>query len=174
VWPGEVGEYAVPLDPTNKPAGSYAEWFQAMTGSTRYGPVIGTTIRLATAAFTGSLVRNSTGVVIPVGGAAMYSFDVKNTGNTVWPVGGTSPVRATVMGSKSANTSWLNTTRPTQLDGNVTRRGATTVLPGEVGRFTFVLSANGRPAGSYRETFGVGWETWRAMVLSVPVTYTIR
>ncbi len=48
------------------------------------------------------------------------------------------------------------------------------MLPGEVGRFTFVLSANGRPAGTYRETFGVGWETWRAMVLSVPVTYTIR
>ncbi|HEV2888792.1 MAG TPA: SpoIID/LytB domain-containing protein [Frankiaceae bacterium] len=174
VWPGEVGEYVVPLDPTNKPAGSYAEWFQAMTGSTRYGPVIGTTIRLAAAAFTGSLARNSTGVVIPVGGAAMYSFDVRNTGNTVWPVGGTSPVRATVSGSKSANTSWLNGSRPTQLDGNVTRRGATTVLPGEVGRFTFVLSANGRPAGTYTETFGVGWETWRAMVLSVPVTYTIR
>ena len=175
VWPGELAEYRVPLDPTNRPAGSYAEWFQAMTGSTRYGPVVGTTVKLSSATLSGQLVRNSTGVVIPAGGAAMYSFDVKNTGNTVWPVAGTSgPVRASVSGSKSANTSWISSIRPTALDGNVTRRGATEVRPGEVGRFLFILSANGRPAGTYRETFGVGWEAWRAMVLSVPVTYTIR
>ena len=172
VWPGEVAEYLVPLDPTNKPVGTYPEWFQALAGTTRYGPVIGTYVKLAAATFTGQLVRNSGGVVVPAGGAAMYSFDVKNTGNTTWPVG--DAVRATAPNSKSANTSWINTSRPTALDGNVTRRGATDVRPGEVGRFTFVLSANGRAAGTYTETFGVGWETWRAMVLSVPVTYTIR
>ncbi|HEX8002530.1 MAG TPA: SpoIID/LytB domain-containing protein [Mycobacteriales bacterium] len=174
VWPGEVGEYVVPLDPTNKPAGSYYEYFQAMAGSTRYGAALGTTVKLTAAAFTGSLARNSTGVAIPAGGVAMYSFDVKNTGNTAWPVGATSPVRATVYNSKSYHSSWLHSARPTALDGNVTRRGATSVLPGEVGRFMFYLSANGRPPGTYRETFGVGWEGWRGMVLSVPVTYTIR
>jgi len=174
VWPGEVGEYRVAIDPTNKPVAKYAEWYQVMAADLRYGPVIGTYVSLSAATFTGQLVRNSTGVVVPVGGAAMYSFDVKNTGNTTWQVDPASAVRATASNSKSANTSWINTSRPTALDGNVTRRGATDVRPGEVGRFTFVLSANGRAAGTYTETFGVGWETWRAMVLSVPVTYTIR
>lgn len=175
VWPGELAEYRVPLDPTNRAAARYAEWFTASTGSAAYGPVVGTNAYVSAATLSAQLVRNSAGVVIPAGGAAMYSFDVKNTGNTVWPVAGDSgPVRALVSGTKSANTSWINTIRPTALDGNVTRRGATSVLPGEVGRFTFILSANGRPAGTYRETFGLGWETWRAMALTVPVTYTIR
>lgn len=174
VWPGEVGEYLVPLDPTNRAVGTYAEWFQAMAGTTRYGPTAGTYVKVGTAAFSAQLARNSGGVVMPAGGAAMYSFDVKNTGNTTWPIVPGGPVRALVSGSKSGNTSWITLSRPTALDGNVTRRGATDVRPGEVGRFTFILSANGRPAGTYTETFGVGWETWRAMVLSVPVTYTIR
>ena len=32
-WPGDTD--LVPLDPTNRAPGSYAEWFQAVTGSTR-------------------------------------------------------------------------------------------------------------------------------------------
>lgn len=173
VHPGEVAEYRVPIDPTNKPAGTYGEWFQSFvaTVGARYGPVVGTSVSLVVASFTGQLVRSSTGVVVPRTGVATYSFDVKNTGNVVWPVNG--PVRVTAPSASHAP-SWLSTSRPGPLSGNVTRPGATSVAPGEVGRFTFQLAGNGRAPGTYTERFGVGWEAWRAMVLAVPVTYTIR
>ncbi|HEU0131632.1 MAG TPA: SpoIID/LytB domain-containing protein [Mycobacteriales bacterium] len=171
VYPGEVGEYRVPIDPTNRAAGTYGEWFQATAGATRYGPVAGTSVSLTAAAFTGSLTRYTTGLVVPATGTATFSFDLKNTGNTVWQVGGS--VRVTAP-SASKTATWLTATRPGAVTGNLTRAGAGDVRPGEVARFAFTLGGNGRAPGSYRETFGVGWEAWRAMVLSVPVTYTIR
>jgi SpoIID/LytB domain protein len=172
VYPGEIGEYVVPIDPTNRAAGTYGEFFQATNGATRYGPVAGTSVSLAAAVFTGTVTRNTSGVVVPKGGTATYSIDVKNTGNVVWAVNGA--VRLVAGASKSATASWPTPSRPGAVSGNLSRQNATTILPGEVARFTFTIGANGRAAGSYSETFGLGWETWRAMVLSVPVTYTIR
>ena len=173
VYPGEVAEYRVTLDPTNKPAGTYAERYQASTGTAYYGPVVGTSVTVAAATFTGTLTRNTSGIVVPKGGSATYSFDVKNTGNVPWPV--RSSVRVSAPTSVSKATSWISPSRPAAIMGNVTRGwSATSVAPGEVARFTFTIAANGRAAGSYTETFGVGWEAWRAMVLSGPITYTIR
>jgi SpoIID/LytB domain protein len=172
VYPGEVGEYVVPIDPTNKAAGTYGEFFQPTNGATRYGPVAGTNASVAAATFTATLTRNTSGIVVPQGGAATYSIDLRNTGNVVWQVAGA--VRVVAGGSKSATASWLTPARPAAVGGNLSRKNATTVLPGEIARFTFTIGANGRAPGTYSETFGAGWEAWRAMVLSVPVTYTIR
>ncbi|MDQ1712348.1 MAG: stage sporulation protein [Frankiaceae bacterium] len=172
VYPGEIGEYVVPIDPTNRAAGTYREFFQATSGNTRFGPVVGTTASVAAATFTGTLTRNSTGVVVPKGGVATYTIDLKNTGNVTWTVGGNVVLSAGA--SKSATPTWRSPSRPAAVGGNLSRKNATTIRPGEIARFTFTIGANGRAPGTYHETFGAGWETWRAMVLSVPVTYTIR
>lgn len=174
VHPGEVGEYRVPIDPTNKAAGTYGEWFQAMVdGGAAYGPVVGTSVSLTAATLTASIVRNTTGVVVPRDGTHGYTINLKNTGNVPWPVAGA--LRLSTPGdSPSYASSWLSPHRPSWVDANVTRPGATTVRPGEVARFSFYLAGNGRKAGTYTESFGAGWEAWRSTGLRIPVTYTIR
>ncbi|HWL38259.1 MAG TPA: SpoIID/LytB domain-containing protein [Frankiaceae bacterium] len=173
VHPGEVAEYRVPIDPTNKPAGVYGEWFRAMVASsgTRYGATVGADVTISAATMAGTVTRNTTGLSVPAGGTATYSIDVKNTGNTTWRVG--SAVRVSVKGSGSAHSSWINAGRPTAIDKNVSRAGATDVRPGERARFTFTIAANGRAPGSYTETFGCGWEAWRSTGLRIPVSYVI-
>ncbi len=173
VYPGEVGEYRVPIDPTNKTAAAYGEWFQPMVVSTglRYGPVLGTTVTVSAATLAATVTRNTSGIVVPLGGTATYSIDLKNTGNTIWEVGGSFRISAP---STSATSTWLTPTRPTAVTRNLTRPGATDVRPGEVARFIFGIGANGRAAGSYAETYGAGWEAWRSTGLRIPITYTIR
>jgi SpoIID/LytB domain protein len=173
VHPGEVAEYRVPIDPTNKAAGTYGEWFRAMVASsgTRYGPAVGADVTVSAATMAGTVTRNTSGLSVPAGGTATYSVDVKNTGNVTWRVG--SAVRVSVPSSPSAHASWLTPTRPTAISKNVSRAGAVDVRPGEVARFTFAIAANGRAPGSYTETFGCGWEAWRSTGLRIPVTYVI-
>jgi SpoIID/LytB domain protein len=173
VQPGEVGEYRIPIDPTNHAAATYHEYFQPMVASTglRYGPVAGTDITVSPATLAAVLTRNTSGIVVPRGGVATYSIDLKNTGNTTWQVGGAFRLSAA---STSATSSWLAPTRPTAVTRNLTHPGAATIRPGEVARFVFTIGANGRAAGSYAETFGAGWEAWRSTGLRIPITYTIR
>jgi hypothetical protein len=110
---------------------------------------------------------------VPAGGLAAYTVYLKNTGNTTWTVNGS--VRMSSPGpSPSYGTGWLSNIRPTAIDANVTRPGATTVRPGEVARFSFYVAANGRKPGTYTETFGAGWEAWRSTGLHIPITYVIR
>ena len=170
VYPGEVAEYRIPIDPTNLPAATYGEWFRAMATS-RYGPTVGADVTVAAATISASVVRSSAGRSVPQGGTATYSIDLKNTGNTTWWVG--RHVRLSVPASPSAHSSWITPSRPTAADANLTRPGATTVRPGEVARFTFTIAANGRAPGRYAETFGAGWEAWRSTGLRIPVSYVI-
>lgn len=171
VYPGEVGEYRVPIDPTNKAAATYHELFQPVAGTARYGPVTGADVTVSAATFTAAITRNTTGIVVPRTGVATYVVELKNTGNTWWSVN--SSVR--LYGpSASATSTWLTTTRPTALDSNVTRPGATNVRPGEVGKFVFTIGGNGRAAGTYTETYGAVWEWWRNTGLAIPITYTIK
>jgi SpoIID/LytB domain protein len=173
VYPGEVGEYRVPVDPTNKAPATYGELFQPMVASSglRYGPVLGANVTVSAAVLTATLTRNTSGIVVPLGGAGTYSVDLKNTGNVPWPVGG--PVRLSAPTTSHTST-WLTTTRPTAVTRNITRPGATDIRPGEVARFIFTIGANGRAAGSYAETFGAGWEAWRSTGLKIPITYVIK
>ena len=172
VYPGEIAEYRVPIDPTNKAAATYREWFRAMVASTgaRYGPSVGADVTVAAATLSASVVRQTSGVSVPRDGAKSYVVDLKNTGNTTWRL---STFRLTVSGSKSAHSTWLSASRPTAVDKNLTRPGALYVKPGEVARFHFVIAANGRAPGRYTETFGAGWEAWRSTGLRIPVSYVI-
>jgi hypothetical protein len=130
-------------------------------------------VSLTAATLTASIARNTTGVVVPRDGTHGYTINLKNTGNVPWPVAGA--LRLSTAGdSPSYVSSWLSPHRPSWVDANVTRPGATTVRPGEVARFSFYLAGNGRKAGTYTEWFGAGWEAWRSTGLRIPVTYTIR
>jgi SpoIID/LytB domain protein len=173
VYPGEIGEYRVPIDPTNKTPATYGELFQPMVASTglRYGPVLGTQVTVSAATLTATLTRNTSGITVPVGGLGTYSIDLKNTGNTTWQVGGYVRVWAP---STSHTSTWLATTRPTAVTRNISRPGATTIRPGEVARFIFTIGANGRAKGAYTETFGAGWDNWRSTGLKIPITYVIK
>ncbi|HVF03303.1 MAG TPA: SpoIID/LytB domain-containing protein [Frankiaceae bacterium] len=172
VYPGEVAEYRVPIDPTNKTAKTYGEWFRAMTAAgTRYGPTVGADVTVSAATLAATIAKNTTGVSVPKGGAKTYTIHLKNTGNTTWLVN--HHLRLSANGSPSSTASWLSPGRPSAVDSNVTRPGATTVRPGEVARFSFWIAANGRAPGRYSETFGAGWEGWRSTGLRIPVSYVI-
>jgi len=176
VYPGEVGEWRVPLSAFRKSAGSYTVTVQPVSpGGVLYGPKVTTTIRVTTAAFTGSLVRVSPPVNVPSAGYATAYIDVKNTGNVPWAVG--SAIRSEALatgGSPSRHTSWLSPTRPGPIRSNVTRPGATAINPGEVARFVIVLAGNGRSPGARSEPFGVLWESWtRLPGVKATLSYTV-
>lgn len=173
VYPGETAEYRIPIDPTNKPAQTYGEFFRALDTSTgrRYGPAAGAYVTVKAATLAASIGRNTSGIAVPRAGTATYSVDLKNTGNTTWNVG--REMRLTSSSSPSYHSSWLHSRRPTAIDRNVTRPGATVVYPGEVARFTFTIAGNGRAPGRYTETFGALWEGWRSTDLRIPIAYVI-
>jgi SpoIID/LytB domain protein len=173
VYPGEVGEYRVPIDPTDKAAATYGEWFRAVAGATPYGPVLGTSVTVSAATLSASVTRNTRGITVPRTGTATYTIELKNTGNTTWKVGSNLRL-STPTASPSATSSWITPTRPSAITLNVTRPGALYVAPGEVARFTFAVAGNGRAAGTYSETFGAGWEAWRSTGLRIPVSYVVR
>jgi SpoIID/LytB domain protein len=173
VYPGDVAEYRVPIDPTDKAAATYGEWFRAVAGATPYGPVVGMPVTVSAATLAASVTRNTRGIKVSRTGVATYVVELKNTGNTTWRV--QSNLRlSTPTASPSATSTWITKTRPSAVTANVTRAGATTVAPGEVARFTFTIGGNGRAAGTYTETFGAGWEAWRSTGLKIPVSYVVQ
>ena len=173
VWPGEVGEYRVPIDPTNKTAKTYGEWFRPIYGSTWYGPVLGTSVTVSPATLAAAVTRNTRGIVVPRTGVATYVVELKNTGNTTWQVGANMRLM-TASPSPGATSTWITSTRPCAITANVSYPGARYVTPGQVARFTFTIGGNGRAPGTYNETFTAGWEAWRPTGLSIPVSYVVR
>jgi hypothetical protein len=173
VYPGEIGEYAIPIDPTNKASATYGEWFRPILGSSWYGPVAGTSVTVAPATLSASVTRNTRGIVVPRTGVATYVVELRNTGNTTWRLRANLRLM-TASASPGATSTWITPTRPADVSANVTRPGATDVRPGEVGRFVFTIGGNGRAAGTYAETFGAGWEAWRPLSLRIPVSYVVR
>ena len=67
VWPGEIGEWRIPLSATGKAAGQYVLKLQAVTGTGRYGPLLTTTVTVSgtggprTAPASGSAVFKGSG-----------------------------------------------------------------------------------------------------------------
>ncbi|MBW8801195.1 MAG: hypothetical protein JF597_48895, partial [Streptomyces sp.] len=162
VYPGEVGEWQIPLSGYRHTPGTYPLALQLFGPDGKaYGPRQSLSVSVTAASFTGSLVGTSSGVRVPRNGTASAWFDVKNTGNIAWPVGG--PIRSAVVassGSPSHASSWINAMRPGALTSNRSRPGATTVRPGETARFVVVLAGNGRAPQTTSELFQAGWETW--------------
>jgi SpoIID/LytB domain protein len=176
VYPGEVGEWRVPISASGKAAGSYPLSFRAMDPSgTPYGPTVATTAKVITGTVVGSLVRVSGVVRIARNGTGYTFFDVKNTGTANWPVRGA--LRAfsfTSGGSPSRNSTWLSNTRPSDIRVNVSRIGAPEIRPGEVGRFGLTLAGNGRAPGTYAEDFGGIWDAYaRLSGVRATLRYTL-
>ncbi len=177
VYPGEVGEWFVPLSVGSSPVGTYTKSFRALVeGVTWYGPVVSGVVHVRTGNFGASISRVvSSALAVPSAGTGQAYFDLKNTGDLSWPVGGA--VRSasrTSGGSPARAAGWLSASRPGPLTSNLTRPGATTVEPGEVARFLFPLAGNSRAPGRYSEDFGMLWEGWRWAAPVVRITYSIR
>jgi hypothetical protein len=174
VYPGEVGEWRVPISAFKKPAGSYPLSFRAATPEgVAYGPTMSSTVTVTQASFTGSVVGKAGVVRVPSNGTALTWFDVKNTGNVTWPVGGMLRSEA-LSGSASRHASWLSAVRPGSLTHNLTRPGAADIRPGEVARFRFVLAGNGRSVRSSSEAFDAVWDGWTRLPASrVVLSYQV-
>lgn len=176
VYPGEVGEWLVPLSAYHQPAGYYPITLQLATpAGAVYGPTMTTTVKVVQSVFAGSVVATAPSVTVPSAGTAATWFDVKNTGNTNWAVG--AAVRSEVLtsgGSPSHASTWIAANRPSSITANLTRPGALDIRPGEVARFSFALAGNGRPPTATSEPFGVLWEGWKVLSgLRAVLPYTV-
>jgi SpoIID/LytB domain protein len=175
VYPGEVGEWRVPLSAARHTPGTYNMALQAKgPDGVPYGRRFTVAVKVDAAVFSGTVTRQSGPLVVPSQGSTQAFFEVRNTGNVAWPVNG--PVRSEALaagGSPSRATSWLNAGRPSYLSLNLERRGATEVRPGERGRFLVELAGNGRGARTTSEPFGVVWESWARLGLTVTLTYRV-
>jgi SpoIID/LytB domain protein len=173
VYPGEVGQWLVPVSAYRKAAGSYTMTLRAVGAHGLYGPMLRVSTKVVAASFAASKYAVSSSVRVPSHGTTRAVLYVKNTGNVDWPVGGA--VRSRILGSSSPSKArpWITAQRPGSLSSNLSRRGATTVRPGEVARFELVLAGNGRSPRSTSERFGIVWETWRAPSLAVTLAYRV-
>jgi len=176
VYPGEVGEWRVPLSAFKKAPGTYPIELQAKgPDGALYGPKLTTSVTVTKATFSGSLVRVGASVSVPRTGSGLAFFDVKNTGNVGWPIG--AAVRSEALapgGSPSYASSWISPARPGAIRSNVSKPGTTVVNPGEVARFVVVLAGNGRVPGTTSESFDVLWESWtRLPGVKAILSYTI-
>lgn len=175
VYPGEVGEWRIPLTAWRVAAGTHTESFQAAAGSQLYGPLVAATILVKAATFKASLVSTSRNIAVSRTGYTNVGMDVRNDSSVDWPVGGA--VRSVAYasgGSKSKTSTWITPGRPGTVASNVTVPGGKVVHPGQVARFVIPIGGNERSAGTYSESFGVGWETWADGGFKVVISYTIR
>ncbi len=173
VYPGEVGEWRVPVSAYGRSAGTYKTTLRAVGPSGFYGPSFALTVKVVNASFTYSYVAKSATVSVPSKGTAWTWVDVKNTSNFVWPVGGA--LRSTVVSGSSPSraSSWYSASRPGSLSSNLTHPGLTYVRAGEVARFRILLAGNGRAPQSRTESFGMSYDGWRSSPFSVSLSYRV-
>ncbi|MFN2540444.1 MAG: SpoIID/LytB domain-containing protein [Mycobacteriales bacterium] len=176
VYPGELGEWLVPLSAFKVAAGSYAVGFRPLGPSGAYGPTSTVPVTVRQAVFSGQVVAVHPTVTMSPEGTARTWYDVKNTGNVTWSISRSSSVRSasfTSGGSPSADTTWLSPLRPGTILSNLSRPAGTYVAPGETARFFFLLAGNGRTARTATEPFGMVWESWTTAALRVTLGYRI-
>ncbi|MDP9181969.1 MAG: SpoIID/LytB domain-containing protein [Actinomycetota bacterium] len=174
VYPGEIGEWVIPVTGATARPGDYSFTVRPATpAGAGYGPSLTDKARVVAAVFSAQLQSVRSSVDVPSNGHAATYYYVKNTGNVVWSVGGA--LRSTVLAGSSPShyTSWYSASRPGPLTSNLTVPGSIFVRPGEVGRFSIVLAGNGRAAQSRTELFGMSWDGWRSNPLSVTVAYRV-
>jgi SpoIID/LytB domain protein len=177
VYPGEIGEFRVPISAFRNGAGTRTANFRPVNMASRvfYGPGTTTKVTIVPGTMSGAVVRATQNAVVPRAGSAAVFFEVRNTSNVAWPIG--AAVRSAALqrgGSPSRNATWLSSTRPSNVTSNSSRRGAREVKPGEVARFAFRLAGNGRARRSNTETFGVTWDGWRSVASTITLRYAVR
>lgn len=98
-------------------------------------------------------------------GSATATVYLRNMGSQVWPVGGnvrlgTDRTRDRLSAFKSND--WFDATRPSTIDSNASNPASNKVVPGEIAKFTFTVSTQQVPDGTYNEFVrpvvdGVAW-----------------
>jgi SpoIID/LytB domain protein len=176
VYPGEFGEWLVPLSAFKVPAGSYSVGFRPVGPSGAYGPTSSVTLTVRKAVFAGQVVALHPQVTMTSTGTARTWYDIKNTGNVTWTINRSSFVRSAAFtrnGSPSVDPSWLSALRPGTILSNLSRPHGTFIAPGETARFFFLLDGNGRTARTASEPFGMVWEGWTTATLRVTLSYRV-
>ena len=177
VYPGEVGEWLVPIAAFRKRAGALTASLRPINMAARvwYGPTTTSKITIAAGVMAGALVQATQNAVVPRAGNRVVFFDVRNTSNFPWPVRGAVRTAALLPGgSGGRDASWLSATRPGAISFNATRKGARDVRPGETARLSFRIAGNNRKPAAYVEPFGVLWDGWRSLGLRVQLRYVVR
>ncbi|MDQ1710391.1 MAG: stage sporulation protein [Frankiaceae bacterium] len=177
VYPGEVGEWLVPISAFRKGARVVTPSLRPVNMASRvfYGPTTTSAVTIVPGVLSGSVVQVTQNAVVPRAANRVVFFDVRNTSNFAWPVG--SAVRTAALrkgGSPSRDASWLSPTRPGAISFNATRKGARDVRPGEVARLSFRIAGNNRAAGVYTEPFGILWDGWRSVGAPIVLRYILK
>ncbi len=175
VGPGEVAQLDFRINGNGRAPITYTEAFGVVWDGVAFTDVkVPVTFRITGAPSVNARVTTpARSVDVPGRGAVATSFAAQNTGARAWPVGGLVRSTSLTAGNPSKDASWLAPTRPGSVAANLSRPGATTIEPGEIGRFDVTLAGNGRPGGSYREQFGVVYDGVAFTDVKVDVTYRV-
>lgn len=162
VEPGSEGEFVFTIQAPKK-IGSFREEFSLVAEGTAWMPVkFWLTVKVVPAIWSAELANQSTGLVsVSPGDTATLWAEFRNTGNTTWQGEGINAVKlgtARKLDRISGfwDSSWLSKNRAAAIM-------PAEVRPGEVGRFTMVITAPNK-LGKYQEYFrpvveGVTWLT---------------
>lgn len=156
IRPGEVGRFQFNIKGGASHVGNtYREYFRPMAESVtwmrdegiyfdyKFGTYAST---LGTVSGPGTMLRGTTSAA---------TVNIKNTGTAPWFVNDV--IRLGTSGPQNrcsafSTTGWSGCARPSNVTSNVTQPGASYVLPGQTGQFSFNMQAPSTP-GSYVEKF---------------------
>jgi stage II sporulation protein D len=149
--PGDVAEFEINLQAPNR-IGAWSESFGVVAeGIAWLSPKFDLEMNVSPAKWEGQWVRQSDGPVsMTTSEPAEVWMEIRNTGNTTWTAEGLNAVKLGTSRALDRESSFYDVSWPS--NNRVALVSPTTVKPGEVGKFTFNLTAPAKP-GQYREYF---------------------
>jgi peptidoglycan hydrolase-like amidase len=174
VFPGEIGQWTVPIWGAKMPLGTSTLTLRLATPKgTAYGPTLSTTVKVVAADFAYRVTYVKGSVSVPSDGEATTGFIVRNNSNFSWPVN--HKLRSTVPSGSSPSRAerWYSASRPGSLTRNYYNRSSKYVRPGEYAVFLVRLAGNGRSPRTTSEVFGMSWDGWRSTPLRVTLSYRV-
>lgn len=155
IAPGQVAVFSFTIVAPSQP-GTYNEYFNpVMEGVTWFGDLgIYFPLRVLSPGNHYEYAGQHNPAPVNLTGSTTAEVDLRNAGQTPWPVGGDFRLgtdRARDHQSDFQAGDWVNNIRPSNIDGNLSVPGKTTVDAGEVAKFSFTVSDRNRPDGTYAE-----------------------
>lgn len=126
--------------------------------------------------YVAQLVNHSASVSGPSGADIPVAVYLKNVGTQAWRVNGDERLAIpSGRDSRFAGAEWISPSKPARVTKNVPRPSATTIGPGEVAEFRFVLHTRGVTPGTYTESFrplveGLTWMNDPGITITVAVS----
>lgn len=175
VSPGQIGRFSYSFTiPADTKAGNYREFFTPVVeGASNWnmGVTAWQDITVQPTSYTAAFVDQSNYPTLAKGASTTAFFRIKNTGSAIWQDStsaptGVSPVHLATYNpvnrsSVFAASGWNNTARPIldfstvyESDGTTVASNQHMVLPGQIAKFSFALTASASQAsGTYREFY---------------------